>query len=203
MKLLSTNSKLRRSGILSFGLPAYKSASGMITCPGAKDCIKGCYARQGFYVMPSVAKAQEARLALTLTDSFVSAMDSEIKKRKPTMVRIHDSGDFYSQKYLEKWLEIITRNPSVKFYAYTKMKPLFDSLELPANFTVIHSMGGKWSRSIDPKRDRHSAVFASKAALRHAGYADVTEFDHRAIGKNHRIGLVYHGHASRKWSAAS
>ena len=46
MNLLTQNSKLKRTSkalgvrVFNFGIPAYKSASGKLTCPMAKDCIR-------------------------------------------------------------------------------------------------------------------------------------------------------------------
>ena len=198
---LSTNSKLKRDGIYSFGIPAYKSKTGLITCPAASKCIKGCYARNGFYNMPSVSKAQEARLALTLdTELFVAVIDTEIRSRKVKILRIHDSGDFYSAEYRDAWFSIMGYNPSVKFYAYTKNIPLFHGLKLPQNFTLIYSEGGKHDSLIQRHRDRHSRVFESLEALKAAGYVDTTEHDKNAFSsENHRIGLVYHGGKTKAW----
>ena len=56
MFLTNSNSKLKKSGlknnakIYTFDLPAYKTATGKITCPFAKDCVKFCYAQKGAYV---------------------------------------------------------------------------------------------------------------------------------------------------------
>jgi hypothetical protein len=199
---LSTNEKLKRSGIYSWGIPAYKSASGMVTCPGAKSCIVGCYAKNGRYAMPNVKLAQEKRLALSLTDSFVETIDAELKARKVNKLRVHDSGDFYSLEYLNKWIEIARLNPKTLFYAYTKMIPLLKMVsDFPGNFVIIKSFGGKWDDQIDPETDRHSKVFSTIDALKVAGYADVTELDERAFGDNPKIGLVYHGPKAKAWSA--
>ena len=43
-----------------------------------------------------------------------------IVKAKFKVVRIHESGDFYSIEYVEKWDNIAKQLPQVKFYAYTK-----------------------------------------------------------------------------------
>ena len=198
---LSTNEKLARSGIFSWGIPAYRSASGMITCPGAKACISGCYAKNGRYVMPNVKAAQERRLALALSDNFVSVISAEIQARKVHKLRVHDSGDFFSLKYLQAWAEIAAQNPKTLFYAYTKMLPLLSMITLPGNFVVIKSAGGKWDNLIDQKTDRHSRVFTSQKELKAAGYADVTKLDSRAYGKNPKIGLVYHGPKSKAFAA--
>jgi hypothetical protein len=202
--LSSGNAKLKKSGIYSWGIPAYKSASGKLVCPAAKDCLQGCYARNGFYVMPSVKKAQEERLALSQRGMiFAVEISEEIKRRGVKTLRIHDSGDFYSKRYLDSWLAVIQMNPSVRFYAYTKMIPLFRGLTLPSNFTVIFSYGGKFDSMIKPETDRHSAVFPSLSALKAAGYADTTTYDHNAFGANHRVGLVYHGAKSKAWEAVA
>lgn len=198
---LSTNSKLKRDGIFSFGIPAYKSTTGMLTCPAALTCIKGCYARNGTYNFSSVKNAQEKRLELTKDkELFIAVIDTELRKKKVKILRIHDSGDFYSKAYLDTWLAIIELNPNVRFYAYTKMIPLFKGLKLPANFTVIYSEGGKYDAQIDTANDRHSRVFSSIDALKSENYANTTQNDINAIGDNKRIGLVYHGVKSKEWS---
>ena len=199
---LSTNSKLKRDGIYSFGIPAYKSKTGLVTCPAASKCIKGCYARNGLYNMPSVSKAQEARLALALdSELFIAVMDTEIRKRKVRVCRIHDSGDFFSAEYRDAWFAIMGYNPNVRFYAYTKNIPLFHGITLPSNFTLIYSEGGKYDSAIDRHSQRHSRVFESIEALKAAGYVDTTEHDKNAYeSENHRIGLVYHGSKGKQWT---
>ena len=55
MKLLTQNSKLKKTSIennmrvLNFSLPAYKTITGKIVCPFAKDCIKYCYAQKDLF----------------------------------------------------------------------------------------------------------------------------------------------------------
>ena len=199
-----SNSKLKADKIFTWGIPAYRSASGMVTCPNAGECLKGCYARQGFYVMPSVAIAQEARLALALSPQFVAVIDAEIKRRKISRMRIHDAGDFFSIAYTNAWLEIIRLNPGTKFYAYTKMVKFFKAREklLPANFHVIYSEGGTQDNAIDCDSDRHSRVFPSVQELRKAKYSDASERDYPSLLGKRLIGLVYHGAPSRAWVTA-
>ena len=112
MNLLTQNSKLKRTSkelgvrVFNFGIPAYKSASGKLTCPMAKECVKFCYAKKGAYVWSNVQPAFEKRYQLSKTDDFVHSMIDEIMKKKPDYVRVHDSGDYYSKAYLDKWLMI-------------------------------------------------------------------------------------------------
>jgi hypothetical protein len=201
LKLLSQNAKIKKSEFktYNFGIPAYKSQSGLITCPGAKDCVKGCYARQGFYHMPTVSNAYERRLAATLRDDFPEVMIEELIESCAERVRIHDSGDFYSKEYLHKWLKIIDSMPHVEFYCYTKSIQFFSMLRaIPDNFKVCFSYGGHGDVSINPEKDRHSKVFSTLEELLEAGYADASENDDVCLGDNHRIGLIYHGHKSKQ-----
>ena len=197
---LTQNSKMKKmSGVKTFnwGIPAYRAANGFKTCPNAAACAKGCYATQGAYLFSNVAKVFEARLQLALSPKFVDVISAELTRRKVQRLRIHDSGDFFSAEYLDAWLRIMRANPSVQFYAYTKMISLFKRYaaegKIPANFSVIYSYGGTEDRLIDRKTDRHSWVFASENELKTQGYANASKDDTVALGANPRIGLVYHG----------
>ena len=195
--LLVRNSKIRKSKYrtFNFGIPAYQSGTGLRTCPNAGACAKGCYALAGAYRFFNVAQAFGRRLALTLTVEFVDTMLKDIDESRAERIRIHDSGDFYSEEYLDKWLEIVRARPSLQFYAYTKMVSLFKRRlkDIPSNFVVIFSFGGTEDKLIDVSKDRHSLVFSSEKELNKRGYANASEQDDIALGKNPKIGLVYHG----------
>lgn len=194
---LVRNSKIKKSAkrTFNFGIPAYQSATGLKTCPNAGACAKGCYALAGAYRFSNVAQAFERRLAATQSDLFIDAMLSDIDKQKAERIRIHDSGDFYNEEYLDRWLKIMRARPNVEFYAYTKMISLFNrrKADLPKNFTLIYSFGGTEDKLIDVEKDRHSLVFETVAQLKACGYADASNQDDVALGKNPKIGLVYHG----------
>jgi hypothetical protein len=201
MNLLTQNSKLKKTSkqigkkVFNFGIPAYKSASGKLTCPMALECVKFCYAKKGAYIWSNVKPAFEKRYELTKTTEFESAMISEINKKKADFVRIHDSGDFYSKKYLDKWLHIAAVMPHVKFYAYTNMVEMFKNIILPDNFDVIFSNSGKQKHLIDRTIDRHTEIFKSKDELIAAGYANASENDLNAtkwFNTTNKVGLIYH-----------
>ena len=216
-KLLVRNKKIAESSndiytLYNFGIPAYKSDQGLVTCPMAGQCAKGCYAQAGAYNWSPVKKAYEYRLLQTQKDNFAELLQKELSPKiktakrqgKQLVIRIHDSGDFYSVKYLRKWLEIIQANPSVIFYAYTKMVPVFKKLtslgEIPNNFKVIYSEGGIADKMINCQEDRHSRVFPSKDALISAGYDDASKDDTVAFSSSTgKIGLIYHGVKSKAW----
>lgn len=217
MNLFTQNAKMKKSSngryrVYNWTLPAYQANDEFVTCPFAGECATGCYAQQGAYRWTNVSKKHHQNLTLTKAPNFRRKIHMEINelqikaKRagKQLVIRIHDSGDFYSLRYLEDWLITMDRLPDVIFYAYTKAIPLFRSIihsrDIPSNFTVIYSEGGKFDRMIDRSRHRHSRVFSSIDELKKSGYVDTTENDLNAIGVNKKIGLVYHGAKSKLWT---
>jgi hypothetical protein len=201
MELLTQNSKLKKTSkelgvrVFNFGIPAYKSASGKLTCPMADACVKFCYAKKGAYIWSNVKPAFEKRYELTKTDDFVNKMYEEIVKKKPDYVRVHDSGDYYSKKYLDKWIDIALLFPEVKFYSYTNMIQMFLDVNLPSNFDVIFSDSGKQKHLINERKHRHTKIFSSHSDLLLAGYTDASSIDLMAtkwFNKTNKVGLIYH-----------
>lgn len=188
LKLLTSNSKLKKDGIFNFDIPAYKSSTGLITCPHARDCIANCYARQGTYNFSNVKAKHEANLAATLTNDFVVDMIGEIMTSKANIIRIHSAGDFYSKEYISKWLIIMDSLPHITFYAYTKSFKMFESMTLPVNFKMIQSQGG--INPIDETK-AHAKVWENESDIP-ANYSKAIESDINAV-YNDKIALVYHG----------
>mgnify|MGYP003641175368 FL=1 len=200
MNLLTQNSKMKKtskenkSKILNFSIPAFKTKAGKTTCPFAGGCQKYCYAQKGNYTrFPIVQELMEQKYLLSKQDNFNTLMNEEIAKKKPTHVRIHDSGDFYSVKYLNKWVTIAKQNKNVIFYAYTKSIKFFtEGLTVPTNLKIIFSEGSKIDNLIDVKKHRHARIFKDVATLLSAGYIDASTNDLQAITDNKKVGLVYH-----------
>ena len=201
MNLLTQNSKLKKTSkhfnkrVFNFGIPAYKSKSGKITCPFAGECVKFCYAQKGTYVWSNVSPAFEKRYELSKTDGFINLMINEIIKKKVEFVRVHDSGDYYSKEYLNKWFTIAERLPKVKFYSYTNSVKMIKDASIPNNFDFIFSDSGKQKDLIDTENDRHAKIFSSLEDLQRAGYVDASNYDLYATkwqSDSKRIGLIYH-----------
>lgn len=201
MNLLTQNSKLKKTSkelglrVFNFGIPAYKSASGKLTCPMADSCVKFCYAKKGAYIWSNVKPAFEKRYQLSKTDKFVEAMNAEIRKKKPDYVRVHDSGDYYSRAYLKKWIDIANSNPNVRFYSYTNMIDMMLKTSLPDNYDIIFSDSGKQKHLIDERKHRHTKIFKSNADLNSAGYTDASSIDLHAtrwFNNTIKVGLVFH-----------
>jgi len=203
MNLLTQNTKIKETGnylkkkVFNFSIPAYKSATGKVTCPFADSCIKFCYAQKGNYKrFPSVAKGMEKKYLLSKQSNFVDLMNKEIIKKKPDFIRVHDSGDYYSKAYLNKWLTIAEQNPKVKFYSYTNsIKFIKELQEIPGNFDFIFSDSGKQSNLIDKAKDRHTKIFKSIDSLNKLGYTDASKIDLMAtkwFNSTNRVGLIFH-----------
>jgi hypothetical protein len=202
MALLTQNRELKEIGAWNWTLPALgaKLDDGrtILTCPTAGICAQFCYARNGTYLFRNVKAAHARNLKLTLDNlpGFEEQIVAELqhKKFRGGFVRIHDSGDFYSDEYTLAWLRIAERVPDVTFYAYTKEVSRFRRLvegKAPANFRYLFSLGGKEDHLVDRENDRHAEVFPSKEALEAAGYFDQEASDLLAIqAPTNRIGIV-------------
>jgi hypothetical protein len=202
MNLLTQNSKLKETSkklglkIFNFSIPAYKSVNGETICKYAKDCVKYCYAQKGNYTrFPKIGQLMEQRYELSKQSIFIGLMNIEIKKKKADAIRIHDSGDFYSKEYLQKWISIAKDNPAVNFYAYTKSLPFFKDIILPNNMDIIFSVGGYKDKTIDFNKDRHAQIFSNIEELEKAGYVNASKIDYYATkfySENKKVGLIYH-----------
>ena len=201
MNLLTQNSKLKKTSkalglrVFNFGIPAYKSASGKLTCPMADECVKFCYAKKGAYIWSNVQPAFEKRYQLSKTDDFIDTMNNEIKRKKPDYVRVHDSGDYYSKAYLQKWIQIAIHNPDVKFYSYTNMVDMILNTSLPSNYDIIFSDSGKQKHLINERKHRHTKIFTSTSDLLSAGYTDASSVDLMAtkwFNDTNKVGLIFH-----------
>jgi len=197
------NAKLQKTSggtfgrVIGWGIPAdhnFKGRDGAIlnTCLGALACRAVCYAKQGSYTWKNTVAARQRALDATLTDSFVDDAIADIKRMRGVgVVRIHDSGDYYNQEYLNKWIAIARAFPDIIFYSYTKSAVL-DFSAAPANFRVTFSLGGKYDSQVDLSRS-HSRIFSTHEDMERAGYVDGGESDAPAIQGLVKIGLPYHG----------
>jgi len=201
MNLITQNSKIKKTSkklgvkVFNFGIPAYKSASGKFTCPMADTCVKFCYARKGAYNWSNVSSVFEKRYELSKTKHFIPAMNAEIKEKKPDYIRVHDSGDYYSRVYLNKWLKIADLNPNVRFYSYTNMVKMFLDTDLPENYDVIFSDSGKQRDLIDQEIHRHTKIFNSEEELKASGYINASKTDLYAtkwFNESGKVGLIFH-----------
>ena len=65
-------------------------------------------------------------------------------KETHKLLRIHESGDFWTQVYFNAWLEVARNNSHMKFYAYTKSLGMWYEMRhlIPDNMYLTASVGG-------------------------------------------------------------
>lgn len=116
----------------------------------------------------------------------------QFRTKKTKLVRIHESGDFFSGAYLDAWIEVAHRNPDLKFYCYSKSLQLFLNFKLPANFYMTASYGGKWDHLIDEGFfTRYAKVFMTDDDANRAGL-EVDHDDSHCFGDK-PFALLVHG----------
>lgn len=182
-KILTQNNKIEKSGgktyaFFNLTLPAYKGLwydeksnewKIVTTCPSAGMCKQICYARKGRYVQFPKAFTFSARILNFLLNDwqgFKSQLSREIEEEYQKLsqkgviivVRWHDSGDFFNEKYLQIALDIAKTTPEVIHYAYTKSVGMVDKANKPKNFVFNFSMGGVQDKSIKPEHKKSVIV---------------------------------------------
>lgn len=78
-------------------------------------------------------------------------------------VRIHASGDFFSQAYFDMWVKIATENPTINFWAFTKsINYWIVSIDkIPSILTLTASYGGHQDSFIEQFGLRSCKVYKS------------------------------------------
>ena len=168
MKLLKyENNKLKQQFI--FTLPA-----GMSTC---NRVCPGCYAMKSQVRFPAALAYRNTMLQASQQPDFADRIIAELSttRRSARTVRLQESGEFYSQAYIDSWLTIATALPHFTFYAFTKRLSDFNFSRLAAlpNFILINSLqhGGL---NYAPLASLHSNIFTCPATLKHAVTCGIT-----------------------------
>jgi len=137
-RLAKGNSKLDKS-ILIFDLTAGSDFGGVCK----QNCFR-CYAIQAQkqYIHTVLFRAINTHLAKNNIPLLSSLIINQLNKSKQNIIRIHSSGDFFSQDYINMWNFIVSAYPDRKFYAYTKRLNDFDFSNITAkeNFNLINSI---------------------------------------------------------------
>ena len=160
--------------VYEFNLPAGHS------CPYARGCkIKvdretgkfekigkefRCYAASAER-FPAVRKSRWENLEAVLRNEHIKI------PRDATHIRIHGSGDFFSQEYFDKWLLVCRQNPRVKFWAFTKSIRFWVNRinEIPNNLCLQASYGSYDDDLIEEYGLKYAKVFTNKEELEKSG----------------------------------
>ena len=210
------NAKLGKS-IAIFSLPAG------YTCPSALNCLSfanratgkikdgietqfRCYAASGESLFAVVRKSRwhnfETLRGKTI-EQMVGIINLSIPRKNTTHVRIHASGDFFTQDYFDAWLKVARINPALTFYAYTKQLPLWIARkgQIPNNLHLVASRGGVHDKLIGQHRLRSvRVVYTEKQAERLN--IPIDHDDSHAWKTKRNFALLLHGTQPAKSKAA-
>ena len=168
MKLLTRNNDKLKDQFI-FDLPVSHAVCGR-QCPG-------CYALKAQKRFPVVLEKRNRMLLASKASDFTSVIISELVSTRSTTrtVRVHSSGEFYSQPYVDAWFTIASSLPNFTFYAFTKRIDDFDFSKLSAlpNFILINSLqyGGL---NYAPLAKLRTDVFTCPATAGHSVVCGVT-----------------------------
>jgi hypothetical protein len=214
LKFGNPNDKLKkmvkRLGVTlkTFTLPAG------YTCPGAKDCLSRadritgkikdgpdtefrCFAASAEAVYPSLRKMvwhnfELIRATLKKGVDALADLICESLPKKFDVVRVHVGGDYFSEKYLQAWIEVAKRNPDKVFYSYSKSLLFIKKYALPSNLVVTASRGGKYDELIDLHGWKEALVVYSEQEAIDKGLEIDHDDSHAAFGKEN-FALLLHG----------
>ena len=201
------NAKLAKS-ISTFSLPAGHS------CPFARECLSktdhltgrvtdGVHCRFRCFSATTEARATNVRkmrwhnFNLLRRARTEKSMGKLIQDSLPLMVdkvRVHVSGDFFSERYFLAWLNVALNNPSILFYGYTKALPFMVKYRkyFPGNFRFVASKGGTHDHLIKEHGLRYAEVVFSIEEAEAKGL-DIDHDDSHAISADSRpFALLLH-----------
>lgn len=144
------------------------------TCPSALECLVKVNRDTGKFLNSSNlyrCYAANAERWPSVRNHRWNNFEFVKKGLKPVLpldaksIRIHASGDFFSQKYFDLWLEICLENPSIEFWAYTKSLNYWVKRlqEIPSNLVLTASYGGKFDHLIKEFNLKHTIVIKDKS----------------------------------------
>jgi hypothetical protein len=211
------NAKLHK-GIATFSLPAG------YTCPQAHACLARaaratgkitdgqhtqfrCFAASQEATYPNVRRARWSNFeALAACGGDFHELAGLICPTLPRedIIRLHVSGDFYSQAYFDAWVYVASKVPQKIFYAYTKSLAFWVARlgELPPNLRLTASRGGYQDALIDAHGLKCAEVVFSEAEAQAKGLP-IDHDDTHAYLSPRSFALLLHGVQPKGSPAAS
>ncbi len=223
------NGKLNKDTLI-FNLPAGK------TCPGADKCLAfakdvdgkrmlvngpnmefRCFAACSEAQYPAVYDSRDynwktimnliATYGVGKAGKMLADDIQSVRKKSTKLVRIHESGDFYSADYFAVWMHVCRLIPDLTFYAYSKNLPMileYGMDMLPKNFYLTASKGGKFDYLIEEGHfPRYSVVVKNEEEADAMGL-EVDHDDTHCYKQDGPFALLVHGNqpAGSEWRKA-
>ena len=169
----------------TFGLPAGKDYS----CPGATTiCESVCYAGKLEKLYKGVKNtllhnwellrnADMDTMCLLLNDMITDFIADCEKRNAEKLFRIHWDGDFFNDTYAYAWRVVITNNPDVQFWVYTRVASAAVILKDIPNLSLYYSTDDENKETAKELRNEHGtrlAYLAKNFALAESVMKDLT-----------------------------
>ena len=135
LKVQPKNNKL--GNIWNISLPAVKTCGGMTESCAGED--GKCYVLKIYRRRPNVLKSHEDVYAQVL-QTLWNGEDFELPAKVKDVMRIHVAGDFFSPAYGYAWVKLITNNPDIKFFAYTRSWSMVDMYDVLHELNALPNM---------------------------------------------------------------
>jgi hypothetical protein len=138
-ELLARGNQKLGQRIHAFNLPAGTG------CAGRSRGCSSCFAQRGRWLFLPVIHTLRRNLRAARSTLFARRIIKEARVRKVAIVRVHSSGDFYSQRYARKWLRIMRALPRVRFFFYSRswrvsaIRPVLEEMATLPNVRVWFS----------------------------------------------------------------
>jgi len=165
-----------------------------------KDCQFRCFSATNEATYPSVYLSRKKNFDALKVCKTVGEMVKLIHDALPKntgIVRIHVAGDFFNDMYFKAWCIVAQLNPDTLFYAYTKSLNywLDNQMQVPENFVLTASRGGRLDHLIDQHNLREAKVVFSPEEADALGYEIDHTDEHAAIPEyaDKSFALLIHG----------
>lgn len=210
LKFGKGNAKLDKK-IATFSLPAGW------TCPGAKECkskthnVNGslkirdgkdtkfrCFSASTEVLYRNTWVSRQHNLKLlkrhSRSPNRMAALIHNSIPKNTTHIRLHVSGDFFSQTYFDAWIKVAERNPHIVMYAYTKSIPFWLNrhARIPQNLILTASFGSKYDELIEKHGLKCARVVFSEAEAAALGLP-IDHDDSHAMAPTGNFALLLHG----------
>ena len=166
MKFIRKNNNYYEGVVYEWNLP-----SGF-TCPCALECLVKVDRKTGIFNN----KSKGYKCYSAMAERFPAVREHRWKNfehiknggdlkipDKAEAVRVHASGDFFSQKYFDLWIRTCEENKKVEFWAYTKSLKFWINRinDIPDNLTITASRGGRLDKLIDKYNLKNNKIVKS------------------------------------------
>jgi len=203
------NAKLD-GNIQTFSLPSGYSCPGASACLSKADketgkitdgagCQFRCFSASQECLFRNVRESRWNNFELLRNAKTVEAMKALIIQSLPStpfqvVVRIHVAGDFFSQTYFDAWLEVAKEKKNFLLYAYTKSLPFWVArlADIPSNFILTASFGGKFDDMIEAHNLRYAKVVYTEEQAAALGL-EIDHDDSHAYTAGPSFALLLHG----------